>query len=440
MKNKSLILLLIIISLSWCIYGRVAAESANNKTASELIDQTIEAVNNLKIDSAKQPAVAAEVENPASSVLIDLDFNEANLEDVLRIIGEADGRNIVLDPALKGRKTSIHLKKVTSAQALGVIYSSYGLGSSSIGNVLFVSTQDKVKKSSVKSQVVALKNVNSEDVRALLNNVVSTVNIGKEVNSLVLVGASEDVDNAVAILRKVDVPQLQVLLEAKIIEINTDAERDLGIDYPDSVTFTMRETKRPLTLADTAAKIGPPGTLFAMDRSAISFDIALKMLEKNNKAKILSSPKVTTMNNKEAEIFVGDKIPYTINSVAGGVASTEVRFVEPGIRLKITPSIIDQDFVTIKVQPEVSYIYSFRGANDEYPWVKSRQATAYVRVKNGQPFVLGGLLSNEDKKNVYGLPILGKLPLLGNLLFSHEDKIHTDSDLIITVVPKIISE
>ncbi|HDN85233.1 MAG TPA: type II and III secretion system protein, partial [Candidatus Aerophobetes bacterium] len=164
----------------------------------------------------------------------------------------------------------------------------------------------------------------------------------------------------------------------------------------------------------------------------------IKMLENENKAKVLSSPRVTTLNNKEAEIFVGDKVPYTVTLVSGGTTTTEVRFIEAGVRLKITPSIIEKDFVVIKIEPEVSYIYTWRGPQDQYPWVKTRQATAYVRVKNGQPFVLGGLLNKEDKKNLYKVPLIGDIPWLGNL-FKYEKHTVYDSELIITVTPTIVS-
>ena len=126
-----------------------------------------------------------------------------------------------------------------------------------------------------------------------------------------------------------------------------------------------------------------------------------------------------------------------MTTISGGVATTDVRFEEPGLRLKITPSIIEEDFVVIKVEPEVSFIFGFRGPDDQFPWVKKRQATAYVRVKNNQPFILGGILNQEDKKNLYKVPMLGNIPLLGNL-FSYKKDTVTDTELIITVVPTIV--
>ncbi len=161
------------------------------------------------------------------------------------------------------------------------------------------------------------------------------------------------------------------------------------------------------------------------------------MLENQNKAKVLSSPSITTLNGKESKIFVGDRIPYTVTNVTGGVATTDVRWVEPGIRLTITPSIIGEDFVVIKVEPEVSFIFAFRGPNSEFPHIKTREATAYVRIKNNEPFILGGLLGQEDKKNLYKVPFLGNIPWIGNV-FTNEKTTTSDVELIITITPTIV--
>lgn len=422
------------------------ANAQKAKGMEKVIDETMQDVDRIFGEASAKPQsetaqprlVPKEAKEPQSP--IDLEFNQANLEDVLRIIAEAGGMNIVLDPMLMGKKIDLHLKKISIDEALEVLYNAYGLGSSNIGNnILFISTQEKVKRGTTRTKIVELENINVEDAKALIGNLVNAVNLSKETNTLVIIGASDDINKAEKILKEVDIPQLQVVLEAKVVEINDDFLKELGVDWPDSITTSIQETKRPATLGTTATSLDTPFQIYKLARNAVQFDMVLKMLEQKNKAKVLSSPRITTLNNKEAQIFIGDKIPYTITTVTGGAASTEVRFVEPGIRLKITPSIIEKDFVVIKIEPEVSYIYSWRGTGDQYPWVKAREATAYVRVKNNQPFVLGGLLSQEDKKNLYRIPLLGGIPILGNL-FTYEKKIDYNTDLIITVIPTILSE
>jgi type II secretory pathway component GspD/PulD (secretin) len=240
--------------------------------------------------------------------------------------------------------------------------------------------------------------------------------------------------------KKMDVPQPQVILEAKIIEINKNALKNLGINWSQSITANFQEIKRPVSFNNVQSYVGSAFKIYSLARNPLQFTTVLEMLENDNLAKTLSNPRIITMNNQQAEIFVGDEIPYTVTTVTNGVAINDVRFVDPGIRLKITPSIIDKDFVVVKIEPEVSYIYSFIGPQNQYPWVKKRNATAYVRIENNHPFILGGLLDKEDQKNLYKVPILGNLPWgLGNL-FSYQSHTVTDSELIIVVVPVIVNQ
>lgn len=431
-KNTGFLWFLLVFLATGLPSGNAQGLAQNTTSQEELakeIDATIDEVNRL-----------FEEEKTTKTELIDLKFNQANLEDVLKVISEASAQNILLDPTLKGKKIDLYLKGVSTEDALELLYGAYDLESTRIGNVLFVSTPEKIKRGAMKTKTIGLKNINSDHAKSLIGNLVSAVNLAEGSNKLVLVGSPQELAKAEKILKEVDVPQLQVLLEAKIIEIDHEALKELGIDWPDSLNFSFRESNVLPALASAAASSGPsPLAIHRMTRTALQFDAAIKMQETNNKAKILSSPRIATMNNKEAEIFIGDKIPYTVNTVTGGSVTTEVEWVEPGIRLKITPSVVDKDFVVIKIEPEVSYIFTFRGTGDQYPWIKSRQATAYVRVKNGEPFVIGGLLSKEDRKNLFNVPILGKIPLIGNL-FSYEKTSSYNSDLIISVVPTISTD
>jgi type II secretory pathway component GspD/PulD (secretin) len=370
---------------------------------------------------------------------LDLNFNNASLADVILTIGEAAQVNIVLDPLIKNNKLDLNLKGVTVEEALLLIANSYDLGFKPVGDTLFITLENKLREQNLISRLIKVKNIKASEAKAMIKDMVNTINISEEMNSLIVVGQPEEIVKVEKMIRSLDRPQPQVILEAKIIEVNKDALKDLGVDWSDSINIQYQETDRPVSLPNIADAPNSPMAILSMARSPIKFDMLIKILENQNKAKVLSNPRVTTLNNKEAEIFVGDRVPYTVTSITGGVATSDVRFEEPGIRLTITPSIIEQDFVVIKVEPEVSYIFSFRGPNDQYPWVKKRHATAYVRVKNNQPFVLGGLLNEEDKINLYKVPLLGNIPLIGNL-FTYRKQTILDTELIITITPKIVYE
>ncbi len=369
---------------------------------------------------------------------MDLDFDETSLENIFRTIGDVIETNIVLDPALKANTLALHLKNVPIREALSLMADSYNLAFKKVGQSLFVTTKERIHNENLLNRVIKLRYIKAQEIKTMTHNVLESINVSEDTNSLVVVGTADEIKKVEDLVKKVDVPQPQVVLEAKIIEINKDALKDLGVDWSDAITTSYQESGRPATFSNVEDSPGQVFKLYSFARNPIQFDAVIRMLENNNKAKVLSNPRIMTLNNQESEIFVGDRIPYTITTVAGGVATTEVRFVEPGIRLKITPSIIDNDFVVIKIEPEVSFIFSFRGPQDQYPWVKTRNATAFVRVPNKQPFVLGGLLNQEDTKNYYRIPLLGQVPLLGNL-FSYQKHSVIDSELIITVTPVIIN-
>lgn len=368
---------------------------------------------------------------------IDLDFDDTNLSDILLIMGDAGNMNIVLDPALKNNTLDLHLKQIKLEDALMLVANSYELGFKLVGNALFITEKEKLRSENKISRIIKVTNINVQEAKQLVDDLADKVNISEELNSLTVVGDPADVAKVAKLIKEIDTPQPQVLLEAKIIEVNKDALKDLGVDWSDQINLLYQESGRPQDFDDVEESSSGIYRIAQIQRNPLQFETTIRMLEQQNKAKVLSAPRVTTLNGKEAEIFVGDEVPYTITNITGGVVTNDVRFVEPGIRLKITPSIIEDGFVVMKVEPEVSFIVTFRGPNDEFPQVRTREATAHVRVNNKQPFVLGGILNQEDKQSLFKVPFFGKLPLFGNL-FSYEKSTAVDTELIITVVPTVV--
>jgi type II secretory pathway component GspD/PulD (secretin) len=369
---------------------------------------------------------------------IDLDFDEVKLSDLFMTIGKAGGINVMIDPDFKSFQIDLHLKQVSIDEAFILIGNAYDLGFKRIGNSLYITAKDKIREENIISRVIKLRNIKAEDAETMIEDLVDTVSSSEEINSIIVQGVPQKIVKVQEVIDEIDIPQPQVLLEAKIVEMNKDSLEELGIDWSDQLTLNYQESNRPTEFDTEEPKAENLLTMHTFQRSPVQLQSIIKMLENQNKAKVLSNPRVTTLNDNPAEIFVGDRIPYTVTTYEGGVATTEVRFEEPGIRLNITPSIIEDDFVVLKVNPEVSYIHSWRGDSDQYPWVKKREATAFVRVEDRKSFVLGGLLNQEDKKNLYKVPMLGDVPLLGNL-FSYEKTTVLDTELIITITPTVVS-
>ena len=158
---------------------------------------------------------------------------------------------------------------------------------------------------------------------------------------------------------------------------------------------------------------------------------------------MLANPKIATLNGKEASMLIGSRIPYVVTGTTfagGGAAQTQsIQKEEVGIKLRITPLINADGYITTEIDPEVSLVSGFKGPNADLPVVDTRQASTTVRLKDGNSVIIGGLLSETKTHDVTKLPILGQIPLLG-VLFQHHSITTTKTDLVIEVTPRILPE
>ncbi|TMQ69072.1 MAG: type II and III secretion system protein, partial [Candidatus Eisenbacteria bacterium] len=136
------------------------------------------------------------------------------------------------------------------------------------------------------------------------------------------------------------------------------------------------------------------------------------MAIRDGNARVLANPKLTTLNGKEASILIGSRIPFVISGTAfaGGAAAPvqQVEKEEVGIKLRITPLINADGYITTQISPEVSSVIGFQGQNNDLPVISTRQATTTVRLKDGTSVIIGGLLSEDKTTNVTKLPLLGQ--------------------------------
>lgn len=371
---------------------------------------------------------------------VTLDFEKLKLDEALRMVAEEADINIIVDPSSRDREVTLHLKDVAVSEAIELILQAYELSYAISGNSVFVASRNRIASMAAVHKIIRLKNINAEDAKNLVKGLAESVSSDRAINALLVVGTISQIKDVEKVIAEIDKPRAQVLLITQLIEVDKDALSQIGVDWSDKISVSFQESNFDPKIIGT--KITDPVNalnIYRFTRTPMQLDAAINMLIQTNKAKILSNPKIATVNGEEASVFIGDRIPYEITTVTGGVANTEVRFTEAGIRLNITPSIIADDYVVVNVKPEVSFIYSWRGEGDQYPWVRTREAFASVKVKNNQPFILAGLLSEEEKKNIYKVPFLGDIPFI-KWAFRYE-KITTDSkEVIITVIPQIIKD
>jgi type II secretory pathway component GspD/PulD (secretin) len=254
-----------------------------------------------------------------------------------------------------------------------------------------------------------------------------------------------------------DVPARQVTLEARVVEVSTSDLRRLGIDWDllnrqhvivvegQPHGNAVRDVSPPDSVAYTR---GGPGMydLFKTAgfwRQGFAWHMALDLLIHNGNARVLANPKIATLNGREASILIGQRIPYVVTGTVfagGGAAPVQtVEKEEVGVKLRITPLINADGYITTQITPEVSSVTEFRGANNDLPVVSTRQATTTVRLKDGNSIVIGGLLSEQKTTTDTKVPLLGDIPFLGKLFQHHSAQTDKD-DLVIEVTPHIMPE
>lgn len=302
--------------------------------------------------------------------LVTFNFVDTDIRDVFKMLSEKSDLNIVLDPSVTG-KVTLALRDVPMEEAMELILRVNSLSYHRIGKSLLVASPEKLDA---------------------------------------MVKAPLDIDK----------PQPQIMLEARVVEISATAKRELGFKWPDALgaTSVTAETE-PIKI--TTFEIG-------------DIDAMLRILEEKGEGKVLANPRIATMNNQTARMLIGDKVPYTVTTVVAGVATTEVRYIEAGIGLEITPQIGEDGFITVRIKTTVSDIPRWRGDNPE---ISTREAEAILRVKDGETIVMSGLLKEKETETWRKVPILGHIPVVG-FFFSSKVKETEKTELIITVTPHIL--
>ena len=389
--------------------------------------------------------------------LITLDAEDAPLAGVLKILGEKGDLNIITGTgANTANRLTIHMKDVPLDQAVNLVVRAAGLAYERIGNSILVADARALKEETgLSSYVVDLRYADAEDIKAALRNVAEDIQVDKGGNRLVVVTSPRVISQIEEIVQVMDVPARQVLLEARILEVSTGDAMQLGINWDDlnkqgvvvveggSGATARGAVPDSLPFFSAGGGFKSMWSFRDMSRQAFAWQTTINLLIQTGKARLLANPKIATLNGREASILIGERIPFTVTgTVFAGGAAAETRQVEKeevGIKLRITPLINADGYITTQITPEVSSVTGYKGVNNDLPVVATRQATTTVRLKDGNSVIIGGLLSEEKTTNVTKVPLLGDIPLLG-YLFQHRVVSTSKRDLVIEVTPHIMPE
>lgn len=256
---------------------------------------------------------------------------------------------------------------------------------------------------------------------------------------VVLSGDAESVEKALQLCEQLDRHRAQVRLKINISDVSLDASRELGIQYDFSNPITVTEGSRTNAAGEN---INRPSLSFGrLERSPISFTATLAALERKNRAKILAQPTLSLLDGERSFILIGQRLIFPVlvsTSITYGpqYSTQEVRV---GIYIQVAAQITDDD-VVLSIYPQVSSILDYiEVAGTRYPQISTREQQTTIRAKNNETFVISGLIREEEVRGFERVPILGKLPILGEL-FKFRSSSKGRSELLVSITPEIIRD
>lgn len=405
------------------------------------------------------PFVHAEEDRTYSLNLVDED-----IKTVIKLLASESGKNFIIPDGISG-KVTLTLDKMKLNDALDVILKSHGLGYITEKGVVRIVKLSEVEVAGeeLSTEVVIINYAKALDLVNQIKNVLSpkgTVSVDPRTNSFIIRDIKGGVDEAKKLLGKLDSETPQVVIEARIVEATTDFSRDLGVQWGagynadashgNPTGYYFPNSYNVVAGGGGAFALSPPsaggvgagasggavaGISFGSIGNTLNLDLRLSAMEKQGWGKVMSSPKITTIDNKEAVIQQGISIPYLTTSSAG----TQTLFVDANLSLTVTPHVTSDGKLLMKIKasknaPSMQYSVANVGIA-----IDKKEASTEVLVRDGDTTVIGGIYQITKGEVTSSVPFLGKIPVIGWFFKSKsmEDK---KTELLIFITPRIIKK
>ncbi len=412
-----------------------------------------------------------------NSNLVSLDFQDADIVPILRLLGDVSGYNIVIHPDVKG-KISMKLMNVPWEQALDIVLKTFNLEKVIEGNVIRVATlkafqEEKKavaetkevfgKTEDITTKVFTVNYSNVEKIKESIEKgkVLSprgNISIDARTRSLIVKDIPSSLNEIQKLIETLDKQTPQVLIESRIVEISTSFSKSLGVEWGAQYRPRMGDDNTTIrgglgttitggqntevglvNLPATTTRIVSPTSAITLGylnaAQTFGLDLRLSAIEALGKAKLLSTPKIMTLENEQAIIKHGKRIPITTPGTTQGTYTTT--YIDANLKITVTPQIAPDGTIYMKMEvnkDEPDYTNKDILGN---PAIDTRTVSTQVIVKDGETVVIGGILKSSESDSGSGVPGLSKIPLLG-WLFKREAKETSSEELLIFITPRIV--
>jgi type IV pilus assembly protein PilQ len=389
---------------------------------------------------------------PGGDNLVSIDVQGAEIRTVLRSLSEYSGRNIVADREVQG-SISVRVVDVPWLQALQSILRAHKLDYIEENGILRVGIAEQLRAEELARQEAAQKAdellplvtelarvdfANAEEMKKAVSPTLTKrghIEVDPRTNSLLITDIEATVGRVAALVKRLDAQTPQVEIVAKLVDVDAAVARELGVQWSVKELHSAQQKASANVAVEAADVADAPGLVrLGVVRDFALIDAQLQALENRKKANIISNPKITTADNREARILVGQEIPLIVLDQAGNPI-TQLKKI--GIELRVTPHINSDERITLDVHPTVSDLSS-QATVQGGVIINTTEADTRVLVGNGETAVIGGLIRMNVSTTQRGVPLLQSLPLVGALFRSSN---HTDQkrELLIFVTPTIVT-
>ncbi|TDJ04019.1 MAG: type IV pilus secretin PilQ [Deltaproteobacteria bacterium] len=412
--------------------------------------------------------------------LVSFDFKDADVRDVLRILADISGFNLIIHSGVRGNIT-LRLANVPWDQAMDLVLEEKGLGAILEGNILKIAPYNvinarqsqrlKAARTRESTKPLVTKQIFINYARAgelvpLIDSKLSgraTLRVDTRTNSILLTDTESRIRSVEELIAVLDIPEPQVLIESRIVQATLDFTRELGVQwglnyrasaatgnptgavFPSDVQVGGVDVNNPAFgniandfIVDFPAAVqtgagAAVGLILGSLTGAYDLDIRLSALETRGDGRILSSPKILTMNNQAASITQGVSIPFLSVSSAG----TQTQFVDASLTLDVTPQVTNDDKILMSLSiSDNAPDPGTTGAGGQ-PGIRTNEATTNVIAADGETIVIGGIFTRTASENFGGIPWFSRLPIFG-MFFRNTQTVDQRRELLVFITPRII--
>ena len=353
---------------------------------------------------------------------ISINARDTDLSDVIGLIARQSGLNIVADASVKARRITFRLRDVDTDTALATLAQAYDLQTHRTGNIVFVGDAAAMNRrygTPPGTTTVALRNAKPSDAVKELKGALPDANLVADdrSNTVVISGGADAQAAARSLLSSIDGPGRQVMFEVRVTDVKPiDDSSNVGIQFGGTGFGAGAIAQFP----------------YALIKGSIAINAQINALVQNGHAQILATPRIATLNNREATLLVGETYPIvTVNQQTGFPTVTNVNV---GVQLRVTPTIGADGSITAELHPEYSEIIGF---NASFPIIANRKVDATLRVRDGETIVLGGLFQDTSSETISKLPFLSDIPILGRF-FKNKATARQRDEVVFLITPHIL--